>query len=197
MARMRTSILFFACVLGLGIGLEADAQTSKSEKLRAGEIVVTSTDIAGSDLPKFTVEGVVDAPPDKVWPTVYDCDNYSRWYTSLKRSKLVSKSGNTWICEEESKTPFPLPNLEAKVRVKLSTSKGRWKREWKMIEGDYDRNEGQCVLTEFEGDPNKTLVQYTVIADPKVAVPDGLMKRATAKKLPQIVEDLRAEAARR
>jgi uncharacterized protein YndB with AHSA1/START domain len=179
------------------VGVDANAQKSKKAKLRAGEVVVTSKKVSGSDMPQFTVEGVIDAPPAKVWPAVYDCDNYARWYSSLKDSTLVSKSGNTWICQEEAKMPFPFSNLDAKVRATLSTSDGVWKREWEMIEGDYDRNEGSCVLTEFEGDPNRTLVRYTVIADPEVAVPDGLMKSGTAKRLPRIVEDLRAEAARR
>lgn len=186
-----------AFLLVAGVHVEASAQTSRDAKLRSGEILVTSKAVAGSDLPEFTVEGVIDAPPSKVWPAVYDCDNYWRWYTSLESSKVVSKSGNTWICQEEAKMPFPFGNLDARVRVKLTTGKGHWKREWKMIEGEYDRNEGQCVLTEFDGDKNKTLVQYTVIADPKVAVPDGMMKRGTAKRLPQIVKDLRAKTTGR
>lgn len=195
--KYRIGMMLLVCLVVGGVQVEADAQKSKDAKLRAGEIVVSSKEVSGSDMPQFTVEGVIDAPPSKVWPTVYDCDNYSSWYSSLKTSKLVSKTGNTWICQEEAKMPFPFSNLDAKVRATLTTGKDRWKREWEMIEGDYDRNDGQCVLTPFEGDGNKTLIRYTVLADPKVAVPDGLMKRGTAKRLPQIIEDLRAEAKRR
>jgi uncharacterized protein YndB with AHSA1/START domain len=173
------------------------AKDSKADRLRGGEIIVTTKDVSGSDVPQFIVEGVIDAPPSKVWDVIIDCASYSQWYTSLKSSSLVSKSGNTWICQEEAKMPFPFPNLDARVKVTLDKKKDRWERRWTMIEGDYETNSGKCTLEAFEGQSGKTLVTYVVSVDPKVAVPQGMIENGQKKKLPKVLEDIRDEVARR
>jgi uncharacterized protein YndB with AHSA1/START domain len=189
-----------ALLIGLVVmfmSANALAQDSKADRLRGGEIIVTTNDVSGSDVPQFIVEGVIDAPPSKVWDVIIDCAKYSQWYTSLASSSLVSKSGNTWICQEEAKMPFPFPNLDARVKVTLDKKKDRWERRWTMIEGDYETNSGKCTLEAFEGQSGKTLVTYVVSVDPKVAVPQAMIENGQKKKLPKVLEDIRDEVARR
>ena len=42
-------------------------------------------------------EGIVDAPPSRVWALLTDFAHYDHIYTGIKRSEVRSRSGNTLL----------------------------------------------------------------------------------------------------
>ncbi|MBL8954482.1 MAG: hypothetical protein JNK82_27130 [Myxococcaceae bacterium] len=172
--------------------LAAEADDTE-KRLAAGEVIITSDKVEGSDMPRVTAVGVIDAPPEKVWAIVEDCANYSKNMVRIGESKLISREGNTFTCEVTADLPWPVPDLTSQTRAVHTIEPGvRWQRKWSMIKGDYNRNDGSWVLTPYKGDPNRTLGQYQLHVEPKIHVPDSLVASGQRKSLPDLFNKLRS-----
>ena len=169
----------------------ATAFASEEARLADGEILVTAQNVAGSDVPKAIVKGVINAPPQRVWDIVSNCDRYEGRLPRIRAAREIERSGNTVVCEVTVALPFPISDLTARTRATHTEGPREWRREWTLIEGDYQRNDGSWVLTPFQGDPNRTLAVYTVHAEPNSRVPQRLRNRAQESSLPDVIETLR------
>lgn len=191
---VRTQILFALFAL-LVVGLSAPA-VAQDARLDKGEIIVSTTPVSGSDIPKVVVKGVIEAPPEKVWRIVENCQNYHRTMPRVEKSEKVKVEGNEVTCRVEIDLPFPLSNLTATTLGIHTEKPDRYLRKWSLIEGDYKFNTGSWDLTWFKGDPNRTMVVYTVHAEPKNVVPDWMRERAQKSSMPGVIERLREEVAK-
>lgn len=162
-------------------------------RLDRGEVLVTSVPVAGSPVPAACARAVIDAPPEKVWPVVWNCARYTQTMPSIATSELVERTATSTLCRVVVDLPFPLPDLMSLSRAELTVEPGvRWRREWKMVEGDYDVNQGSFTLLPW-GD-GKTLAIYRVEARPKMPLPDWLLAKAQGDRLPEMMERIRKEA---
>jgi ribosome-associated toxin RatA of RatAB toxin-antitoxin module len=191
--RVAISALLLLSFLSLPPSAEAKKRASVRERLSAGEILLKTRDIVGSDLPEVIVTAVVEAPPAQVWRIIEDCSRYKETMPRVMESVLVKKEGNVLICRVVIDTPFPLPNLEATTRAVHTVENGRWKRQWKMISGDYKQNKGGWTLSAFGEDQNRTLVVYRSAAVPDMFVPKSLQDWARKREMPGIIKRLRKE----
>lgn len=180
-------------VVGLMIGLPDSASAQSNAALSKGEISVDTIEVKGSDMPKVVVKGVIDAPPAKVWQIVSDCAKYQKTMTRIKASKLVKKTGDTYICDVTVELPFPMSNLRATTTAKHISGPPVWSRTWTLLEGDYELNDGSWKLEEFAGDANRTFATYTVHAIPNTSVPGWVRKRAQESSMPDIIKRIREE----
>lgn len=182
-------ILSALAVLGAGAALAADDRATKLDK---GEVLVSAQKVEGSQAPRVKVEAVIDASPEDVWAVVKDCENYKKTMPRISESKLEKREGNVVICRTRADMPFPLADLEAVTRGVESVEPGkRWAREWDLVEGDYNANTGGWELTHWKGEESRTLVVYKLHADPKLAVPQGLINAAQKSALPDLMHQLR------
>ena len=173
--------------------LAADDAADTEKRLAAGEVIITTDKIEGSDMARVTAVAVIDAPPEKVWAIVEDCANYSKNMVRIGESKLISREGNTFVCEVTADLPWPVPDLTSQTRAVHDIEPGvRWQRKWTLLKGDYTRNDGSWTLTHYKGDPNRTLGQYQLHIEPKIHVPDSLIARGQKKSLPDLFEKLRS-----
>lgn len=190
-ARFLISITFFiAAGLSWSVGFAQEARLDK------GEIIVATEAVKGSDIPRIIVKGVVEAPPEKVWKIIEDCQNYDKTMPRIESSKRVSVKGQEVTCRVEIDLPFPLSNLTATTLGIHTEQTDRFSRKWSLVEGDYKFNSGSWVLTWFKGNPNRTMVVYTVHAEPKNVVPDWVREKAQKSSMPGVIERLREEVAR-
>lgn len=171
--------------------LSGTAYANEEARLANGEILIATQNVAGSDVPKAVVTGVINAPPERIWAIVSDCDRYEGRLPRIRAAREVERSGNTVVCEVTVALPFPISDLTARTRATHTAGPREWRREWTLIEGDYQRNDGSWVLTPFQGDSNRTLVVYTVHAEPNNRVPQRLRNRAQESSLPDVIETLR------
>ncbi len=163
--------------------------------LEHGEILVDAERVEGSDLPRIIVKGIVDAPPEKVWEIVSDCDVYERRLPRIREGRVVERSGNTVICELTVALPFPLSDMTARTKAKHIEGPPRWSRTWTLLEGDYETNEGSWVIEGYGEEGNRCLVTYSVHAVPSGSVPSWAQRRAQQSSMPGIIERLREETA--
>jgi hypothetical protein len=59
-----------------------------------------------------------------------------------------------------------------------------------MVRGSYHHSDGSWTILPW-GDGTKSLVVYTVDTDPKMAVPDALIRVGQATSLPEVIVRIR------
>ncbi|HEY4220566.1 MAG TPA: SRPBCC family protein [Myxococcota bacterium] len=175
--------------------------------LDKGDVIVTTRAFPDSPIPEATVKAVVSAPPELVWKIVSDCANYKDTMPSIassvqvKSEKPSAADGDTAVevklCRVVASLPIPFPNLTSVTRgVHLVDPGKRWERKWKLVEGDYLKNEGSWIVEPYAGG-SKSLVTYIIEAQPKIALPDWLVASAEQSKLPDMMKNIREKAAAR
>jgi hypothetical protein len=191
---------WFRLLLGvslLGVGGSALAKATKKARLDAGEILISSKKVPGSEQPRATVMAVIDAPPIKVWNIISKCADYSRTMVRVEASKLVWKRGDVHRCRVTLDLPFPLSTLTATTDAVHTVVPGKkWVRSWTLVEGDFERNSGSWTLAPFDSASKRTLVIYKVHVVPKLPIPDGIRRAVQRKTLPNMIEHLRKQVAR-
>ena len=179
--------------------LPAASFAQSSEALDRGEIFVTSEDVAGFEFPRLVVTAVINAPPEKVFEIVGNCDRFTERMPRVKQSKVLKRSPLSHTCQVTVGVPFPMSDLVAITVDSRKLGPDQWYRKWKLAEGvetSYHHNVGGFFLRPFKGDANRTLVRYEIHAIPKGAVPDFVRKSAQKKSLPGMIERIRKEVAK-
>lgn len=155
---------------------QSDAHTSDvPAEVWAGEVWVGRADRASDDAPTFVAQAIIDAPPSVVWQIVSRCDDFSRIMPRVLASKELSRKGDNVVCQVTIDMPFPLSDLTSVTAAvhREDATLGNFSREWKLVKGDYQVNEGAWILRAL---PNgkRTLATYRVTARPNIPVPSSL-----------------------
>ncbi len=183
-------------LLWLWIGLlggDAWAEPDRVARLDAGEVLVSSVEVKGADIPRAVVEAVVEAPPEAVWAVVSDCNRYPQTMPNTKEAKELSRAGNKVICRMVTEMPFPLPDFVVKTEAVHRVKPPHYRRTWTLIGGDLERNDGLWDIRPFKGKSGRSLVRYEILAVPKMAVPATLQAFAQRRTLPGLMARLRDE----
>jgi hypothetical protein len=188
---MRLVLLTLALLLP-AIGLAGDSDVK--QRLASGEVIVKSKGEGSSGAPSLKAMGVINASPDKIWPIIDKCDDYEKTMQRVAAAEELSRVGDTIRCRVTIEMPFPLSNLTAVTEAVHTVKPGKmYKREWKLVEGDYKTNRGSWTLVPFDDAGTKTLAVYEVHAEPNVPIPDGIKRAAQKKSIPELFEHLRSQ----
>jgi hypothetical protein len=68
---------------------------------------------------------------------------------------------------------------------------GHYSRVWTLLRGTYKRNDGSWTVVPWGADAKKTLVVYWVDSDPKMAIPDPILRGAQTGALPDVFKAIR------
>ena len=163
-------------------------------KLEKGDVIVQEKKRKEFPIAGVQAEGVIDAPMEAIWPLIDQCSRYTKTMQRVEASREISRKGNTVVCQITVDLPFPLANLTATTRAIHTVQPGTlYKRAWKLVEGDYDYNEGSWTLTPFEGSKERTLVRYETQVAPKGLIPDSIRKMAQRKAIPDLFDHIRSQ----
>ncbi len=169
---------------------------AEQKKLAAGEIVTRSLTPTDNKGVAAMAIGVVEGPTDEVFPVVRDCKLFWQFMPRTKKSWVKEEEGVGTICHVELSMPFPLPDLWSdSISIVREEPKGHHYRGWKMVRGSYHRNDGSWTVVPW-GDGTKSLVVYAIDSDPKMAVPDALIRMGQAGSLPDVITQIRKRAAK-
>jgi len=170
------------------------AQKRQAE-LAAGEIFVSTIPMPGAYYPKVHVEGVVDAPPAKVFAIVKDCARSQHVNANVMKSYVVKRIKDDVVCSELIDLPWPIRNLESITRWSFAPGPAIWTKSWTLAGGeDFDYANGSWRMERF-GDGSRTLVVYENHFSPRISVPDWLTRAFLKVGLPGLIKDLRKAAA--
>lgn len=195
MIRARTHTVLFLTCFSLLFATLASGQTKAElwKRLEKGEVIVTSKKVKGSSTPRIKAVGLIKAPPAKVWKIIDKCDDYERTMQRIKKADEISRKGNVVRCKITLKMPFPLKNVTALTEAVHTVEEGKkYRRAWKLIEGDFKRNKGSWTLTAHAGGKH-TIAVYRLLVEPKVPVPAMIQQMAQRKTLPELYQHLRKQ----
>ncbi len=190
--RQATSVMLL-WVLGCGL---AWAAGSIRERLDKGEVVIKTRAVEGSTVEEATAMGVIDAPPAKVWSIIEDCGHYVGRMPRVKEAEFLGKKGDKILCRVRIGMPALLPDLVAVTEAVHTVTPTRYKRAWRLVEGNYKVNVGSWTLARFNHDPERTLAVYRVHAVPDFPVPAAILKMAQERSLPNLFKRLRIEVGK-
>ncbi|MRG94177.1 SRPBCC family protein [Polyangium spumosum] len=192
----RERSLLFARPMFVGAAL-AFAMLAGPEAAAGGSAPpdVRVVEVKGTDTPKVVAKGVIDQPPEKVWQVVSECAKYKKRMPRIEASRLVKQEGNKHTCEVTIAMPFPLSNLTAVTEAVHEVSDKGMSRRWKLVRGDYKFNQGSWEVKPHDGG-KKSLVVYTVHAEPNTSLPGWIREAAQKKAIPELFERVGEEAAK-
>lgn len=191
----RTARTLLTTLILLALPPSPAAAATVKERVAAGEIVVYTSPVKGSEAPAVMVKAVINAPPRKVWEVIRKCWNYSKTMPRIAASTLVKRSGNKVYCKVTVDMPFPYSDIWSITEaVHLTDHKrGRYSRTWKLQSGGYKNNAGYWRLRPYEDDPRRTYVIYRNHAVPKAYIPNWIRKKAQKSSMPKMIEKLRVQ----
>lgn len=162
-----------------------------TKKLNAGEILIREfTPTGGKGVGSLSI-GVVEAPSDEVNAIISNCTLFWQFMPRVKKSWVKEDATAGTICHVELTMPFPLPDLWSdSTHDAREEPKGHHYRGWKMVRGSYHRNDGSWTIIPW-GDGSKSMVVYSVDSDPKMAVPDALIRLGQVTSLPEVITRIR------
>ena len=178
------------------LSASADATPNLSAEHRArldagGVVVVPKTPTGDSGVAALGY-GVVDAPVNRVWPVVRDCQHFHKFMPRTAQSEVRDRKGNAMKCYFKLDMPFPFSDMWSLVNTHFKeTAGGGFIRHWSLIEGTYSRNDGSWAAYPWGADQTKTLLVYTIDVNPKVAVPDFIIRKAQTGTLPDVFDAIR------
>jgi ribosome-associated toxin RatA of RatAB toxin-antitoxin module len=194
MSQPLPSLLVRLCVVVASLLVTSSggsAEDDTQSRLAKDEILISTRPIAGSDLPEVTAQAVFQVPPEKLWKVIDNCGNYKNTMERIIASKELERKGNRVVCEVTVGLPFPLSDLHSVTEAVHVVGPPKWTRTWKLLRGDFDRNDGSWTLTPFAGDANRTLAVYRLHTEPRTHVPLAILRRGQRESLPKLIEKLR------
>lgn len=181
-------------VLGALVALST-LVTSEAVAIDPSAVDVRTSAVKGSDMPRITAKAVLSQPPEKVWGIISDCSKYKGRMPRVASAKLLKKDGNKHTCEVTVEVPFPFSNLTAVTEATHEESADGMTRRWKLLRGDYKKNEGSWEIKPLEGG-KKSQVTYTLHVEPNTSLPSSILEAAQKKAIPDLFVRLEQEAGK-
>jgi carbon monoxide dehydrogenase subunit G len=170
--------------------------SDRIQRLEAGEILVRAEPVEGVDVPRLHAEGLIDAPPAEVWEVVSRCADFVGTMPRVVEAEELERQGDQVTCRAKVDLPFPLPSLEATTIATHTVQTGkRYRRDWRLKEGSYTRNEGHWELEPYGEGGTRTLARYELLVVPNVPIPAALREAAQQKAIPEIYAGVRKRLA--
>ncbi len=167
-------------------------------KLAKGDVLVKLIDNADNPVKKGVAIGVVDAPPEKVYATIGDYENFKDFMPYVVKTVVDERTPekNTvsyWL-------EFPMNVGNRNYQLELVDGKKTvdgieiLASDWKYTgKGNIIGTTGSWELSPWgEG---KTLARYTVFTDPGGSFPTWIKNKAAETAMPKVINAVRKRVA--
>jgi ribosome-associated toxin RatA of RatAB toxin-antitoxin module len=161
----------------------------QTKMLEDGKVIVRRLEPTGGTGVAARAVGLVDAAPTVVWPVIRDCQHFSKFMPRTTSSKLIERTGNVAVCEVVVDMPFPFDDLTSVVKSTETEKAGSFARTWALVSGTYNRNQGTWEVHPWKG--GRSLLVYQLDIDPKISIPDAIIRKAQTGSLPDVFEAVR------
>lgn len=173
-----------------------ELSADEAKRLDKGEVVTRNLTPKDNKGVAALAIGVIDADTTTVWPVVRDCQHFKHFMPRTKGSALKDDATHGPLCRVELSMPFPLTDLWSETKSKVVMEpEGHYLRSWTLVTGTYHRNDGSWTLVPWGEGKAKTLLVYTVDSDPKLLVPDALIRAGQTGSLPEVIKQVRKRVA--
>ncbi len=183
---------FFGLLLLLPHTAGAEQLTAHQKRqLSAGEVITKYWMIKGTDIGTGKAAGVINATPLQVMKVVADVVRYKEYIQRMTESRITRRDDKTYNFFYRINMPWPLDDYwcETKNWHSIDHQRKIYRRSWRMIRGNFRRNEGYWLVQPWEG--GRALVIYSVKLQIKSSLPQSVLNYITKKALPRSVSNLR------
>lgn len=138
----------------------------------------------------------VDATPDVVWAVINDFGSYPKWIDEVKKCEIYKKEGGKIdVAFKISSFPVTIEYFIAHD-YDMANRWGTWTLDYNR-ESDLDDSVGFWRVTPVEGDPNRSMVEYSVDIKIKGWVPDFVRELLVDKGLKQATNWVKVQSERK
>lgn len=176
-------------LIAYSAGAAADLSPDERARLERGEVLVDVRDVTTA-----RAIAVIGAPPAQVWTHIDRCADYDEFLPRMTQAEELAREGNEVTCKVVISLPFPLPSLwSVTVARHTAEGSGRYRRDWRTVDGSYEVDEGSWTLSPYGGSGDRTLLEYAFRVVPRTSlVPASVRRVAQRQTLPQVMEAVRA-----
>lgn len=187
--RLIRALSFMAVLLANAAGAATDFSPDERARLERGEVLVAVQDVTTA-----RAATVIAAPPAEVWRHIDRCAHYDEFLPRVTQAEELAREGDEVTCKVVIGLPFPLPSLWSVTVARHSAEDGgRYRRDWRTVDGSYEVDEGSWTLSPYGGSGDRTLLEYAFRVVPKTSlVPAAIRRAAQRQTLPQVMEAVRA-----
>jgi hypothetical protein len=196
---MRHGLPFLLCALAVIATGRADIASSLSadqvSQLKAGQMVVVSTDIPGGVWPQVTVYTLVNAPVPVISSVLRDYAHAQDFQPSIVSANVVAQpSPNVYNVEYTQKLPI-FGTTSFTVQNTFAESKGSLSVKWTLLKSSMADVSDGSLLVEPYG--SGSIMRYINYVKPKLGFVAGAAKKSALDSVKQTVTDLKTEAEKR
>lgn len=164
----------------------------EERRIQRGEIIVR-VEQTDEPIKRTLVAGLIDAPPEVVYPIYTDFESYPELFKAARSSEIVKREGNVWTCRVVMDFPWPLGSRWVTNFTYMDPAKTAF--TFKKFEGTVKIYEGSLeVIPEPNG---RSRVIYAAKVDPDLPVPAWLVNFISANYFPMTVQRVRDKVAHR
>ena len=167
----------------------ASEATTKNQlaDIEKGETVVVKLPPPNDEGVRFQAFRKMPVSPTSLRSVFIDCDRFADFMPRTLKSVIREKTQNSSICEMVVEMPFPFDDLWSVVQVKWGNVRpGVWARNWTLIRGSFNRNQGSWTI-HAGTTPSMSYAVYAATVDPKIAVPDFILRAAQVNTIPDLM----------
>jgi hypothetical protein len=167
-------------------------------RLDAGEILVRDLAPSDPDGIGVLVIGVVEAPPERLWELMADCDQQDEFMPRIRHAAVRDRDADSHTCDLVVDVPFPLEDLTTATRHEVRRlPDGGYQRYWRLEPGDwsYHRNSGSWTVHPRPDGRTSLLVNRMDLL-PKTIVPHWVLRDAHARQAPETYQAIRLRLRR-
>jgi hypothetical protein len=110
-------------------------------------------------------------------------------------SRVTKRNGDTYYFYYKIDMPWPLSDhwFITKNVNRINEKSGEHTRRWTLHKGSFARNDGYWHVRPWPG--GRSLATYSVVLQPKSAIPQSVINFVTKKSLPRAITQLRDRIA--
>jgi hypothetical protein len=162
-------------------------------RLEAGEVLVRDLQSSDPDGIGVLVIGVVEAPADRLWALMADCEQQDEFMPRITHAEVRDRAEDAHTCDLVVDVPFPLEDLRTATRHRVRRlPDGGYQRWWRLEPGDwsYHTNSGSWTVHPRPDGRTSLLVNRMDLL-PKTIVPRWVLRDAHARQAPETYEAIR------
>ena len=148
------------------------------KSMEDGWVVEYRDKTAGKGVARWTAMGIVDDVPEAMLYVLLSFDKYKHFIDRMKGSRITKTRGLTSYVVMETKLPWPVKDAWVYFKVTRKHLPGRiYELDFKMINGTMKQYLGWARVEPWGKDGKRSLLTYSLLFEPKTAVPAAAIDR--------------------
>lgn len=184
--------LFPVLLVLLFPSLPAWGETKEERLLAQGEEILKLEPVPESRVKQGIVQGVIEAPFDRVWNVITDYEHYTEFMPRTEKIEVRERDDRHVVYFSKLNMPWPIEDVAYDCEVNFG--EGHRSLDFQMVPGTgkgVKRFHGNWKLEPFQGAADRILVTYTLLFEPTRGYAPWLFDLGTKHSLSKVIGAVR------